>query len=117
MRWPAKATVLHPRRFPDTAAAIARMFAEAHTTLAAIKAAAINASSWCESPYCPDPADDTHETAPIGEHDVMFLDADKLSREYVKVDIGLVDAAISTWICASTNTLTYCGGREPRHER
>jgi hypothetical protein len=36
--WPAKPTVLHPRRFPDAAAVIARMFAEAHTTLAAIKA-------------------------------------------------------------------------------
>jgi hypothetical protein len=36
--WPAKATVVHPRRFPDTAAAIARMFAEAATTLAGIKA-------------------------------------------------------------------------------
>jgi hypothetical protein len=30
--------VLHPRRFPDTATVIARLFAEAHTTLAAIKA-------------------------------------------------------------------------------
>jgi hypothetical protein len=36
--WPTKPTVLHPRRFPDAAAVIARMFAEAHTTLAAIKA-------------------------------------------------------------------------------
>jgi hypothetical protein len=36
--WPAKATVLHPRRFPDTAAVIARLFAEAATTLASIKA-------------------------------------------------------------------------------
>jgi hypothetical protein len=38
VRWPAKPTVLHPRRFPDTAAAIARLFAEAHTVLASIKA-------------------------------------------------------------------------------
>ena len=38
IRWPAKPTVLHPRRFPDTATVIARLFAEAHTTLAAIKA-------------------------------------------------------------------------------
>ena len=38
IRWPLKATVLHPRRFPDTAAVIARLFAEAHTTLAGIKA-------------------------------------------------------------------------------
>jgi hypothetical protein len=38
IRWPAKATVLHPRRFPDTAAIIARLFAEASTTLASIKA-------------------------------------------------------------------------------
>jgi hypothetical protein len=36
--WPLKATVVHPRRFPDTAAMIARLFAEAATTLASIKA-------------------------------------------------------------------------------
>jgi hypothetical protein len=38
VRWPLKATVCHPRRFPDTAATIARLFAEAHTVLASIKA-------------------------------------------------------------------------------
>jgi hypothetical protein len=38
VRWPLKASVLHPRRFPDTAAVIARLFAEAATTLASIKA-------------------------------------------------------------------------------
>lgn len=38
VRWPAKPTVLHPRRFPDAAATIARLFVEAHTVLAAIKA-------------------------------------------------------------------------------
>jgi hypothetical protein len=38
VRWPVKPTVLHPRRFPDTAAMVARLFAEAHTALAAIKA-------------------------------------------------------------------------------
>ena len=38
VRWPAKPTILHPRRFPDTAAVIARLFAEAHTVLANIKA-------------------------------------------------------------------------------
>jgi hypothetical protein len=38
LRWPLKATVIHPRRFPDTAAVIARLFAEAATTLASIKA-------------------------------------------------------------------------------
>ena len=38
IRWPAKATVCHPRRFPDTAAMLARLFAEAATTLASIKA-------------------------------------------------------------------------------
>jgi hypothetical protein len=38
VRWPDKPTVLHPRRFPDAAATIARLFAEAHTALAAIKA-------------------------------------------------------------------------------
>jgi hypothetical protein len=38
IRWPLKATVIHPRRFPDTAAGIVRLFAEAHTVLAGIKA-------------------------------------------------------------------------------
>ena len=38
VRWPVKPTVLHPRRFPDTAAMVARLFAEAHTVLAKIKA-------------------------------------------------------------------------------
>jgi hypothetical protein len=38
VKWPAKPTVIHPRRFPDTAALIAKLFAEAHTKLAAIKA-------------------------------------------------------------------------------
>jgi hypothetical protein len=38
IKWPDKATVLHPRRFPDTAAVIARLFAAAATTLASIKA-------------------------------------------------------------------------------
>jgi hypothetical protein len=37
IRWPVKATVMHPRRFPDTAAVVARLFAEAHTVLAGIK--------------------------------------------------------------------------------
>jgi hypothetical protein len=37
IRWPDKATVLHPRRFPDTASIVVRLFAEAHTALAAIK--------------------------------------------------------------------------------
>jgi hypothetical protein len=37
VRWPVKATVLHPRRFPEVASGLARMFAEAHTSLAAIK--------------------------------------------------------------------------------
>jgi hypothetical protein len=36
--WPVKPTVLHPRRFPDTAVVIARLFAEATTRLAGIKA-------------------------------------------------------------------------------
>jgi hypothetical protein len=38
IRWPDKATVLHPRRFPDAAATIAQLFARAHVVLAAIKA-------------------------------------------------------------------------------
>ncbi len=37
--WPAQATVASPSQFPDTAAAmVARLFAEAATTLAAVKA-------------------------------------------------------------------------------
>jgi hypothetical protein len=38
IRWPEKPCVIHPRRFPDTAAVVARLFAEAATRLAAIKA-------------------------------------------------------------------------------
>jgi hypothetical protein len=38
VRWPVKLSILHPRRFPDTAAMLARLFAEAATTLASIKA-------------------------------------------------------------------------------
>jgi hypothetical protein len=36
--WPEKATVLPPRRFPDGAAAIVRLFATAATELARINA-------------------------------------------------------------------------------
>jgi hypothetical protein len=38
IRWPVKPSVQHPKRFPDRAAVIARLFAEAATTLASIKA-------------------------------------------------------------------------------
>lgn len=38
VKWPAKSTVIHPRRSPDTAAMIARLFARAHIVLAALKA-------------------------------------------------------------------------------
>jgi hypothetical protein len=38
VRWPAKPTVLHPRRFPDVAATIAQLFARAHVVLGAIRA-------------------------------------------------------------------------------
>ena len=37
LKWPAKPTVCHPRRFPDTAAVVVRLFSEAHIALAAIK--------------------------------------------------------------------------------
>jgi hypothetical protein len=37
VRWPSKASVIHPHRFPDLAAMVARLFAAAATTLAAIK--------------------------------------------------------------------------------
>ena len=36
--WPVKPTVLHPRRFPDVAAMIARLFAAASAELARINA-------------------------------------------------------------------------------
>jgi hypothetical protein len=36
VRWPAKPSVFHPRRFGEVAALIARLFAEAATRLAAI---------------------------------------------------------------------------------
>jgi hypothetical protein len=38
VKWPGKPTILHSRRFPDTAALIVRLFSEAATVLAAIKA-------------------------------------------------------------------------------
>jgi hypothetical protein len=37
IRWPDKPSVIHPRRFPDVASVVVRLFAEAHTTLASIK--------------------------------------------------------------------------------
>ena len=37
VQWPRQATVLHPKRFPDTAATAAKLFAEAATKLASIK--------------------------------------------------------------------------------
>jgi hypothetical protein len=37
VQWPLQPTVLHPRRFPDAAATLARMFATASTELASIK--------------------------------------------------------------------------------
>ena len=36
--WPAAPTIIDPKRFPDTAAAIAQLFARAHIVLAALKA-------------------------------------------------------------------------------
>jgi hypothetical protein len=38
IRWPSKPSVIHPHRFPDTAATLTRLFAEAATALASIKA-------------------------------------------------------------------------------
>ena len=38
IRWPSKPSVIHPHRFPDAAATLTRLFAEAATALAAIKA-------------------------------------------------------------------------------
>lgn len=36
--WPAAPTIVDPKRFPDTAAAVAQLFARAHIVLAAIRA-------------------------------------------------------------------------------
>jgi hypothetical protein len=36
--WPGAPTVVDPKRFPDTAAAVAQLFARAHIVLAALKA-------------------------------------------------------------------------------
>jgi hypothetical protein len=36
--WPDASTVVDPKRFPDTAAAVAQLFARAHIVLAAIRA-------------------------------------------------------------------------------
>ena len=38
IHWPPTPTKINPRRFRDTAAAVARMFAEAHVALARSKA-------------------------------------------------------------------------------
>jgi hypothetical protein len=38
VRWPSKPSVFHARRFPDVAATVARLFAEAATRLAADQA-------------------------------------------------------------------------------
>jgi hypothetical protein len=38
IRWPSKPSVVHPRRFPEAAAQIARVFAQAATELASIRA-------------------------------------------------------------------------------
>ena len=37
VRWPNKPTVLRPRRLPDSASIVVRLFAEAHITLARIR--------------------------------------------------------------------------------
>ena len=37
INWPTAATVVDPKRFPDTAATIAQLFARAHIVLAALK--------------------------------------------------------------------------------
>jgi hypothetical protein len=36
--WPEKSSMIDPKRFGDTAAALVRIFSEAHVTLARIKA-------------------------------------------------------------------------------
>jgi hypothetical protein len=36
--WPPQPTLIDPRRFPDTAATVAQLFARAHIVLAALKA-------------------------------------------------------------------------------
>jgi hypothetical protein len=38
IHWPAASTIVDPKRFPDTAATIAQLFARAHIVLAALKA-------------------------------------------------------------------------------
>jgi hypothetical protein len=37
VQWPRQTTALHPKRFPDTAATVAKLFAQAATELASIK--------------------------------------------------------------------------------
>jgi hypothetical protein len=37
VHWPARPTAIDPAKFRDTAAALVRLFSEAHVTLAAIK--------------------------------------------------------------------------------
>jgi hypothetical protein len=38
VHWPAKSTVINPRRFRDTAQTVVRLFSEAHVALAGIRA-------------------------------------------------------------------------------
>ena len=38
INWPTAPTIVDPKRFPDTAAAITQLFARAHIVLAALKA-------------------------------------------------------------------------------
>jgi hypothetical protein len=73
--------------------------------------------TWCRSPYCPKLADDAdrcHQTAPIGEHDEVFLDAEKLTHEYLKVDIGSLDALTPPSIQVYISADRGGGRRAPR---
>jgi hypothetical protein len=36
--WPSAPTIVNPKRFPDTAATVAQLFARAHIVLAALRA-------------------------------------------------------------------------------
>ena len=38
INWPTATTIVDPRRFPDTAATVAQLFARAHIVLASLKA-------------------------------------------------------------------------------
>jgi hypothetical protein len=52
---------------------------------------------WCESDLCAELSDDPdrcHQTKPTGERDELFVTDGGLVSEYLKVDVGAIDANV-----------------------